>query len=98
MAEKSQIYGGQRLEQAHAAGTVPQTVVGLQRDAAVVIVYPNKVTVVTFKMHGHTGVFDIFLYKGAGSCVGLQITPEQSLPDRHLVGGKTGQRQIKRLL
>lgn len=98
MPPKSQIYGCQCLQETHASGTVAETVVRFQRDAAVVVVYSDKVTIVTSKMHGHTGVFDIFLYEGAESVVRLQITPEQSLSDRHFVGGEAGQRKLQRLL
>ena len=94
MPQKLEIYGSQRLQKAHAAGAVAETVMRFQRNAAVVVVYPDKITVVTLKMHGHTGVFDIFLHEGTGAVVRFQITPEQPFADRHLVGGEAGQRKV----
>lgn len=98
MPPQSEIYGGQRLQEAHAAGAVAEAVVRLEGDAAAVVIYSNKITIVTFKMHGHTGIFDILLHEGTGSVIRLQITPKQPFSDRHLVGGETGKRKIKRPL
>ena len=76
MAQQSQIDGGQCLQKAHAAGAVAEAVVGFQRDAPVVVVDPDKITIVTLKGHRHTGVLDILQDVGAGSVIGLQIPPE----------------------
>ena len=51
-------------------------------------------TVVCFKGHGHTGIIDILLHKGAGPVVGFQIPPEQPFPDGGFISRKTGQRHI----
>ncbi len=98
MPPQSKIYGGQRLQKAHAASAVTETVVRLQGDAAAVVIYPDKITIVTFKMHRHTGIFYILLHEGTGSVIRLKITPEQSFADRHFVGGETGERKIQRPL
>ena len=90
MPPQSKIYGGQRLQKAHAASAVTETVVRLQGDTAAVVVYSDKIAAITFKVHRHTGVFDIFLHEGTGSVVRLQITPEQPFSDRHFVGGEAG--------
>ena len=69
-----------------------------QGNPAPIIIYSDKITIVTFKVHGHTGVFDIFPDIRAGSVIGLQVTPEQSFPDGNFIGRKTGQSLIQSLL
>ena len=98
MAEEPQIDGGNRLQHIHASGAVAQTVVGFQRDAAVVIVNPKQIPVSGLKGHGHTEVADILLHKRPGPAVGLQIPPEQSLMDSGFVGGEPHKGSIHRQL
>ena len=98
ISQKPQIDSCQSLKHAHASGTVPQAVMGLQGNPAPIIIYSHQITVVCFKMHGLTGIFHILLHERPRSVIGLQIAPEQPLPDSRLVGGKPGHRQIKSLL
>ena len=71
MSFHAQIDGGEGLQQTHTSCTVPKTVMCLEGNAAAIIVYPDKITIVTLKMHRHTGVFDILLHVWTGSVIGF---------------------------
>ncbi len=71
---------------------------GLQGNPVAVIVHPHQIPVVCLEIHGLAGIAHIFLHKGAGAVVGLQIAPEQPLADGCLVGGESGKRPVEGLL
>ena len=48
MTLQTQIHGRQRLQETHAARPVAETVVCFQGEAAAIVVYSDKITIVTF--------------------------------------------------
>lgn len=97
-AQKAEIYGGNCLQHAHAAGAVSKAMMAFQGNAPSIIKYPQQIPASGFKMHGHTRIMDIRLHKRAGPVIRLQITPEKPLMDADLIGGETLQGDIHRFL
>ncbi len=98
MPQQPQISRGKRLQHTHASRAVSETVMGFQRNTVPEIIHPHKISVVCLKMHGLAGVFHILLHKGARSVVWLQISPEQPLSDRSLIGRESGKGHVQRPL
>ena len=92
--EQAQVYCRDGLQHAHSAGAVPEAVMALQGNPAVVIVDTQQVTAAGFEIHGHAGIGNIRPDKGAGPCIWFQITPEKSLMNGYLIGGKALHRDI----
>ena len=98
MAQKTQILSGHGLQQAQAPETIRQRMEHLHRNAFIIIVDTEQVTIVPSQMHGHAGIHNIGMHKGTGSVIGFQIAPKQPRTHSDLVCGEARQRHIQSLL
>lgn len=98
MSQEPQINGSNCLEQIHAAGTVPEAMMGFQGNPSVIPVKTYKIAVVGFKRHRHAEIADIGFYKRTGTGIRLEIAPEKSFPHCGMIGGKAFYGNIDSLL